>query len=208
MSPIARSVFDALERVSQDRYEGALRDICGAVEGTLKKAGLGGRSNYKEWVAGNLDLLLAVSFPGFHTKQLRIAYAHPALPVSDPPEVPTLEEIIYHVVRCELYHVGGLPSNVTFAPGTIGGATLGRSLVLPSEFVLGLVLSVIASQENKLERLDGEPILICNRTALSLNLFWGKKQQLLDSLAFARAAAGLLNHTRNELHLRAETLHG
>jgi hypothetical protein len=189
VSPIDGCVFDALERIAQRRPEGALRDICGAIEGTLKKGGLGGREKYKAWVASNLDLILVVGFPGLKTASMRIAYSHPDLPPTIPPNTPSLEEIIYHVVRCELYHKGGLPSDIEFSDGIIAGGGLGRSMTIPADFVLGLILGVLISPENSAERMRNEPVLWCNGIPLHLNSFWGKKQSLLDALAYTRLAA-------------------
>ena len=191
MERIGRSVSDALERMSQGKHEGALRDICGAIEGTLKKHGAGGRSHYKAWAASNLDLILAMGFPGLRTAGLRIAYSHPDLPVTNPPNTPSLEEIIYHVIRCELYHTGGLPDDIKFSDGVIGGATLGQPLRIPSDFVLGIILSVLASEPNIDEHMDANPELVCNGVPLSLNSFWGKKTALMDALAFTRIASGI-----------------
>lgn len=187
-SAVARSVKDALERFAQGKFEGALKDICGAIEGTLKKAGNGGGKNYKAWVASNLDLILAVGFPGLRTESLRIAYTHPDLPQSEPPQAPSLEEIIYHVVRCELYHCGGLPDNIKFSAGVIGGGHSDRPLQIPADFVLGLILAVLTSSENAADRIQGTPQIVCNGFPLALNLFWGKKQTLMDSLGFIRMA--------------------
>jgi hypothetical protein len=188
-SAIARSVKASLQRLGLGNYEGALKDICGAIEGTLKKGIGGGGKQYKAWVAANLDLILAVGFPGLRTAKLSIAYEHPALPVSVPPKPPSLEEIIYHVVRCELYHTGGLPENIEFSDGTIGASgPPDRRLILPRDFVLGLVLAVVTSNANATDSIKGQPLVICNGIPIGVNSFWGKKQALIDSLAYVRMA--------------------
>lgn len=117
---IARCVAHAYGRLEAFEFEGAFRDICGAVEGTIKKSGTGGPKAYKARIDANLDLILAVSLGGLRTAKLHVAYTK----LEKEGLAPTLAEIVYHAMRCEVAHAGGLPDDIDFFDSAMAGQTL------------------------------------------------------------------------------------
>lgn len=92
----------------------------------------------------------------------------------------SFQDIVYHAVRCSLYHTASVSSDLRFHEGQSFKVESGR-LVLPASLVLGLIVTVVVSPANKSEvTLDERHgINICGYQ-VSLKRLWGKRQELLE----------------------------
>jgi hypothetical protein len=181
---IAKRVEEALAKFQAGDTEGALIPASIAVAATAAKEfpRKYDRDEYKDFVSANLALITKVAFgAGAITKSLRVKYDHPDLIPGDD-GLCSIEQVLYHVVRCGLVHEATLPSTLRFKEGraiTVEGGTV---LVLPSTLVLGLVLAVVASPVNAGETLVSQfEVTLGDKTAL-INDLWGRREQLLSLL--------------------------
>ena len=127
---IANRVHDAIERMDGDNYEGALNDICGAIEDTAaREYGKGGRANYKRFVHDNLLLITRTAGISGGIANLYFDYRHPEIEL-DANGHCTFEQIVYHAIRCGLYHAGQLPLDLQFAPEKVIGRGKGSNVLI------------------------------------------------------------------------------
>jgi hypothetical protein len=176
---ISKRVKAALDAMKGDDPEQALHDICSAIEQTAKQESGGkGARTYKDFIRDNFTLISRSSFGVEGSMgQLQVAYSHPQI-TPDADGLVGFEAIVYHVVRCGLYHSTELPVSLRFQKGKVIHADGGSSLVLPSELVNGLIMAVVASPSNANESLDPHYRMEIQFVGLVVNNVWGKRDQL------------------------------
>lgn len=88
--------------------ERALLPLSAAIDATATKLYTQrGRKSYKEFIHQNLNLITEVSF-GTSILNINLKYDHPDLE-ADPDGRCSIQNILYHVVRCGLVHSAELP---------------------------------------------------------------------------------------------------
>jgi hypothetical protein len=90
----------------------------------------------------------------------------------------TFEEVLYHLVRCSLIHEGDLPNEVEFTDSKSIGVTNGGKILISTNIIMALIMSVIASEPNAREKLPICYTATIDNRNLILNDFWGKKEEL------------------------------
>ncbi len=171
-------VSEAIDKMGASDPEGALFSICAAIDVTAKREyGKSGRSSYKRFIQENMGIITHVAFDGRRIENINLMYDHPEIK-KNADGLCGIQDLIYHAVRCGLYHEAEIPDNLTFTNENMFRVESG-SLVLPSSLVNGLVIAVIVSPANK---------KIVNSRPASLNLsglpipikhLWGHRQELL-----------------------------
>jgi len=184
---IADRVQEAVDNVMKGNIEGALHDICSAVEVCAKTlyggAERDGGKCYKQFVSDNFGLITHFALSR-RILNLNVEYRHPKIKASTN-GLCSVQEVFYHAVRCGLYHEACLPSSLHFIDEKKIMVKDGE-LYLPSALVYGLIVAVVISPAVK----DESPPPRC---ALNLEFgltipaqfVWGKKEQfvaLLDAL--------------------------
>lgn len=141
-------VRNAIQHFAQGDSESALHDICSAIEATCKRAvGSGGRSKYKQFVKDNVEVITRVATGGMvRTYGIHVLYDHPNVQ-KDAGGGCSLQDILYHVVRCGLYHESSIPKDIVFHDTTLIGNENGI-LYLHKGFVLGLIVAVMVDPAN------------------------------------------------------------
>lgn len=110
---IAKRVAEAVEKMAQDDVEGALLPISAAIDATATKHfNRGGRDSYKRFLHENLGLITKIAF-GPSVLNINLKYDHPDIETG-PDGLCTIEQILYHVIRCGLAHNADLPSTLKF----------------------------------------------------------------------------------------------
>lgn len=93
----------------------------------------------------------------------------------------TLDEILYHGVRCNLLHEAELDEKIIFEEGnTIG--LLEDAILLPAEMLHGMVFAVIGSNYNIDERLQTTRICDFGKQPVDLDILWGDKTKIMALL--------------------------
>ena len=186
---VAKRVSESFAALLKGDTESALLHICAAIEATARlEAGAKGKKGYKHWVRSNTPLITAVGI-GPALAGLRIAYSHPELPPSQDGSH-DLGDLIYHVVRCSLYHEGALPDNVQLTDNQIGSNPSG-DLLLPRNIVLGLLVAVVASKANVGLNIDPGHYFTAHGKRFVLTQYRGRRSALTKELRTLYAALRL-----------------
>jgi hypothetical protein len=147
---VTKRVAEAMAKLVRDDPNEALFNICAAVEATAKAEGRpGGKAAFKKLLNANMNLITAMTIRRTgRIKGLFLSWGRPdpALPPS-PNGAYSLENIVYHVVRCGLYHASRMPGNLKFTDNLMG-STLDGTLLLPKYLILGIILAVVVSPAN------------------------------------------------------------
>lgn len=184
---IGDRIKEAIDKLNQGDPVNALIQVCIAIDGTSKKEFRGKIAKkqsrrYKAFLKEYNSFITGVA-TGF------IALANPIIfqiPDSNNSlTCKTMDEILYHVVRCTLLHEGILPDKVEFTEKNVLGSTADGKMLLSRNLILALILSVVASRANVNERLPEGYSIGTGKTRIDLNNFWGKKDELFK-LAWER----------------------
>lgn len=175
---VGRRVSKAFEELLRNDPGEALFEICAAIEGTARREGLPHGHGYKQFVGNNLPIISGIAF-GPALSGLRVRYSHPELPATSD-GIATLEDIVYHVFRCGLYHTGKLPDDIEFTDHTVGAKN--GVLFIPKMVVAGLIVAVVASPANAGGRTSPSYFFERSGKRYVLNNLWGRREQLLVDL--------------------------
>ena len=170
-------VKEAIDKLNLNDPVNALIQISIAIDATAKKVYPGKKTSFrcKKFLEDNRGFISRVAFG-------KLEIQGPMLFVMDPSQnskkTKTLEEILYHLVRCSLLHEGELPNEVQITTRNSIGITKDGKVLLPINMIWAMILAVIGSHVNRSERLPpGYTASIGNQT-IDLNDFWGNKEQI------------------------------
>ena len=182
---ISKRVAEAVEKMAQNNAEGALLPISAAVEATATKHfNRRGRKSYKDFIHDNLGLITKVAF-GSSVMNINLKYDHPDLETG-PDGLCTIQDILYHIVRCGLVHSAELPPTLKFVDEN-KFQVKNELLVLPSSLVYGLIAAVVVCPENTDQTILDDYGLNVRGFQIKLNDLWGKKQELENLFAAMEA---------------------
>ncbi|MBN1459039.1 MAG: hypothetical protein JXA57_05850 [Armatimonadetes bacterium] len=168
---------DAIEKICRGDLQMAASSVCIAVAGTAKRAfpSVRGDSNkFKAFLARHMGLIVYVGMPGLalaRGSSIRLRFLHPDVP-EDAEGYCTLEDILYHVLRCGLIHEAEFPNAIAFDD------CLSADGRLPKGILNGLILAVVVAPENKDERLAQDWTIKIKDSEVVFNEWWGKEQEL------------------------------
>ncbi len=138
---VGKRVTDSFEKMKRGDAEGALFAICAAIEETARRESLPkGRRGFKRFIADNIHIISGIGI-GHPIAGLSIGYAHPDLPRSSDGNA-RIEDIVYHLIRCGLYHSAMLPATVCLTENKIGSDKDILLLVLIYVAVIGSYMSL------------------------------------------------------------------
>lgn len=174
---IKKRIKKAIIDFSQGDLEDSLIQVFIAIDATAKKEGHtgGNGERCKKFLDKNRALITKVGF-GFWEFQGKLIFGS-GNPKNKNDSI-SLEEILYHSLRCTLLHEGTIPDTIIFCEETVFGSENGKYL-FPKRFVMGLIFSVIGSPANKNERLETNPSIDLNGNRYFVNDLWGKSEMIL-----------------------------
>ena len=94
----------------------------------------------------------------------------------------TLEEVLYHLVRCSLLHEGELPNEVEITPKPQVGMTNEGKVLLSVKMIWAMILAVIGSHANKSERLPHGYTASIEDETIDLNDCWGDRDRIYNMI--------------------------
>lgn len=175
---VGKRVADTVEKMAANDPEGALFQICAAIDATAaRETGKSGRSSYKAFIKQNLALITQIAFSGRTVLGMNLAIDHASVK-RDAKGTASIEDILYHVVRCGLYHQAALPKELQFTDQVQIHMKDGR-LLLPSSLINGLIVAVVVSPANRGELCSELSTLNLGAAILPLNKLWGRREELL-----------------------------
>ncbi len=180
MGGIGRRITESIAKFSHKDYENALIQIIIAIDATAKNEfpELSGRGNVGKrcmrLIRNNKDLLaLAMT----HSLECEIVLGEKAL-----------EEIIYDVIRNNIFHEAELPSTITITEDVVV-SYLDKRITVPYTLISALILCVVGSPSNSNEQTGNESVLqIYDNVNININEFFGKKDGVMKTMrkVFAR----------------------
>jgi len=182
---IAKRIAEAVEKMAHNDAEGALLPVSAAVDATATKHfNRSGSKSYKDFIHENLGLITKVAF-GASIMNINLKYDHPDLETG-PDGVSTIQDILYHVVRCGLAHAAELPSTLKFVDEN-KFQVKHDLLVLPASIIYGLIVAVVVCPENGDQSIPDDYGLNVRGFHIKFNDLWGKKQELANLFAAMEA---------------------
>lgn len=176
---VGKRVSDTIDKMEAGDPDGALFQICAAVDFTAKNEfSNSGRRSYKDFIHQNLGLITDIAFGGRKILNLNLAYDHPEIKKNADGCVP-VQDIFYHAVRCGLYHKTSLPDNLKFTDEMQIRIEEDGVLVLPSALIYGLITAVVVSPANRDEHAPKEGMLNFGDFPIPINKLWGRRDELL-----------------------------
>jgi hypothetical protein len=182
---IAKRIAEAVNKMAQNDAEGALLPISSAVDATATKHfSRRGRKSYKDFIYENLGLITKVGL-GPSIMDISLEYDHPDLETGAD-GLCSIQDILYHIVRCGLAHSAELPSTLKFVDENRFQVE-NDLLVLPASLIYGLIAAVVVCAENTDQTIVGNYGLNVRGFQIKLNDLWGKKTELENLFAAMEA---------------------
>jgi hypothetical protein len=154
---IAKRLQEAIAKMETGDVEGALIPVSIAVASTAQylyrnpkqKSNRGDDGlHYKRFVHDNLDIITRVAFAGLGIdKDWFIKYNHPDVKPDSTGHC-TIEQILYHVIRCGLVHRSEIPSDIRFAKTGAFPYDGKPGVLLPEGLIYGLIIAVVVVSDN------------------------------------------------------------
>ncbi len=190
---IGKRVRETLDKLAAGDHEAALIPACIAVAATASKTYTHlqyDNQKYKTFLSDNRDIIIEMAL-GVQTPEISFKFIHDEIRRPKDPGMATVEEILYHVVRCGLIHDGELNTAIHFGQSNEFGL-LDNEVVIPPEIIDGLPMAVIGSRCNKDARLHGASYSFTFRqnngdVQVEISDLWGQKDTLLELLSNTRA---------------------
>jgi len=161
---ISRVVTKAFKSFLEGDYEDALFQICPGIGATAKKEGYKGcdGKKYKDFLRANIGLITNIIF-GVSLSGLDIQS-------NSRGKAESIEEIIYHVIRCSLAHEVTLPEGFSISENQIAHN------VIPKTIIPALIMAVVLSPTNLAEKTEPTfHVWFNGEKKYYLNDLWGKR---------------------------------
>jgi len=172
-------VKEAIDKLSMNDPINALIQICIAIDATGKKEYPKEDTSVrcKNFLAENRGFISRVSFGKL---VIRGPILFPFKLQNGTTKHKTLEEVLYHLVRCSLVHEGDLPNEVEITPKPQIGMTVDGKVLIPIKMLWALILAVIGSPDNKSQRLPPGYKASIDDVTVDLNEFWGQRERIYN----------------------------
>jgi hypothetical protein len=177
-----KRVLDCISKLNENDYESALFMICSCVEATAaSEFGKDGKNAFKEFLHQNLGLITSVAFGFTSVLNINVAFSDPRVK-QNPNGTCSIQELLYHVVRCGLYHKAEFTNTLEFIPEN-KIICENNTVKLPGSLVRGILLAVIVSPTNCNRSLGVDYVVNLPNATVPIDLIWGRRielQWLLD----------------------------
>lgn len=177
---VGNRIQSVIDHMGKNEIELALSDVCIAVDITAQKyygESQSSASCYKRFLKENIWMIVVTSMGSLLADSIKIPFQHKDIK-SDEQGYCTLEQIIYHVMRCGLIHGTGEDSKIIWNNRIPLALDKDGNLNLSPSFIWGLALCVIVCDVNRNEKV-GETCWISTASFKYLvNDLWGKRKNI------------------------------
>ncbi len=170
-------IKEAIDKLKLNDPINALIQVSIAIDSTGKKIYLGKKTSFrcKKFLEDNRGFISRVAFGKL---EIQGPMLFPIQASKGSKKTRTLEEVLYHLVRCSLLHEGELPNEVEITSKNEIGMTIDGKVLLPVNMIWAMILAVIGSDVNRLERLPPGYTASIEDVAIDLNDFWGNSERI------------------------------
>lgn len=173
---IGKRISETIEKMASSDFEGALFAVCAAIEATAtKEFNKKGREVYKTFIHENLGLITDIAFGGKKVLNINLKYEHPDIKKTQE-GLCSIQDIIYHAVRCGFYHEAKMPDDIKFSSEQKIKVE-NNNLILPASLIYGFIIAVVISPANKNENTSKDEILNLYNFPIPINKLWGKREE-------------------------------
>ncbi|KKL99389.1 hypothetical protein LCGC14_1814930 [marine sediment metagenome] len=173
-------VSEAIDKMDASDPEGALVAICAAVDRTAREEYCKpGTESYKRFVRENFHLIIPTVFGKHDIGGMKFAFGHQSpRPEHTKGDSWTIEDVLYHAVRCGLYHDAELLPNIKFVESaTLSGG--GDQIEISASLVCGLIAAVVLTPCNRSQVAPKDGILNYRGIPLPISKLWGRRAEFL-----------------------------
>ena len=169
----------AIDHMDRREVELALSDVCIAIDITAQKyfnADKSSASLYKKFLQENMWIILTAGFGGVVVEGIKVPFSHPDIKGDDQGYC-TLDQIIYHVMRCGLLHGTGEKDGIIWSNQTVLAYSDGILYISPN-FIWGMMMAVIACPCNSQEHVNDTSWIALASFKYLVNDLWGKRSSV------------------------------
>lgn len=177
---VGQRVQSMIDHVSKGEVELALSDICIAIDITSQKyynESASSASCYKRFLKENMWMIVVTGMGSLITESVKLPFTHKDIK-SDSEGYCTLEQIIYHVMRCGLIHGTGEESKIIWNSNVPLAIDKDQNLNISPSFIWGLALCVITCPVNINERVGDYCWISMATFKYLINDLWGKRDSV------------------------------
>ena len=177
---VGQRVQSMIDHMSKGEIELALSDICIAIDITSQKyynESTSSATCYKRFLKENMWMIVVTGMGSLITETVKLPFTHKDIK-SDSEGYCTLEQIIYHVMRCGLIHGTGEDSKIIWNNRIPLALDKDRNLNLSPSFIWGFALCVIACPANRKEKVGDTCWISTASFKYLINDLWGKRESV------------------------------
>lgn len=178
---IGKRLGEAIDYLNKHDYEAALTPTAQLISTTSSRVFPNKRDGdaFKDWLRDNFRFITEVG-PGASIGSIHVGFDHPRI-TPDGNGNCSVEQILYHAVRCGLMHASEFPDTIKFV-GENRFSGGGGKVELPASLIAGILVAVIVSPVNANEKAEDRFSIIFKGKAVPCNDLWGNKQAVQDLL--------------------------
>jgi len=169
-----------INHMDKGEIELGLSDVCIAVDITSKKyfgQDKSSRTHYKNFLSENMWIILMTGMGSLISEDIKLPFKHQEIK-SDADGYCTLQDIIYHIMRCEYVHGTGDNSKIIWNNRISLALDPNGNLLISPTFIWGLALTVIVCEVNKDEKVQDTSWISTASFKYLINDLWGKRDSL------------------------------
>ena len=177
---VGQRVQSMIDHMSKGEVELALSDICIAIDITSQKyynEPISSASCYKRFLKETMWMIVVTGMGSLITEAIKLPFKHKDIK-SDSEGYCTLEQIIYHVMRCGLINGTGEESKIIWNSNVPLAIDKDQNLNISPSFIWGLALCVITCPVNIHERVGDYCWISMATFKYLINDLWGKRDSV------------------------------
>ena len=181
---VGQRVLSMIDHMTKGEIELALSDICIAIDITSQKyynEPNSSASCYKRFLKENIWMIVVTGMGSLITEAVKLPFTHKDIK-SDYEGYCTLEQIIYHVMRCGLIHGTGEESKIVWNTNVPLAIDKDQNLNISPSFIWGLALCVITCPVNLHERVGDYCWISMATFKYLINDLWGKRDSVKNMI--------------------------
>lgn len=180
MITIGERMQSMISHMDKGELDLALCDVCIAIDVTSQKYYNKSHSSaniYKRFLKENIWMIITTGMGSLISEKIKLPFVHKDIK-ADNDGYCTLEEIIYHVMRCGLVHGTGEENKIVWNNMVPLAIDKEGNLNISPSFIWGLALCVITCSTNINEKVNDTAWISVASFKYLINDLWGKRDSI------------------------------